>query len=264
MRKSLIGYSLIFVAALSLLTLLFFFQTTVFKEGFKVTLITASASLLMLLPCGFASKAIVDNYEKRQWQVNWLSSMTGGIASFFYAAAVAGVMNTPDSLLVLLVFLSLIIGSILGIFATSIMTLAIGVGLLVAMLTIDIFIFTYTNLLFRLGAGSSLCLGLFIISGSVGYIAVFGIPLWLRRSQRKVTAEQRSQAELQNLEALTLDLLQVARHKKKALTKAEIMVELQISATTADALLQEAEINQLCSVELDQRDGTLRYRFPVE
>ncbi|BFM40933.1 hypothetical protein [Synechocystis sp. LKSZ1] len=259
MRKSLIGYSLIFVATLSLLTLLFGFQTVVFPAGIRVTLLVALAPLVMVLPCGLASRIILANYEKRQWRVNWVSTGAGGAASFFYSAFIAGLINAPDSLSSLLIVLSVSLGAIVGIFAASLGALGLSGGLIIVILGTSLI--QDNPRLLAMTTASSFCVGLLLLSGLMSYVIFFGKP---QAFQKQAFSQRFDAGGLLDLDTLTLALLGLAKQQKKALTKAEIMVELQISATTADTLLKEAEINQLCSVELDQRDGTLRYRFPVE
>jgi hypothetical protein len=59
------------------------------------------------------------------------------------------------------------------------------------------------------------------------------------------------------------DLLELAKNKQKPLSKAEIMSELKLDIKTVDNLLKDAEINQLCHVQLDGDNGTIKYKFDV-
>lgn len=265
MRRRLIGLFFLFSAGFFLIANLINISIVLKSAASSY----ASASLFAMIlttPLSLvSSKIIIDDYNKHSWKINIINTFCGGVLGFIYSCILILLVtqswvNTsnnasfaaeiPALIQFVMVIFGIIAGGILGWFASTMsfisLSITIALGAVLGQLLSD----GVTPIV--LSMTNSFILNLFIISAILGVYTLFG-------KKNKINKNDINKDKSSNL----LDLLDLAKNKQKTLSKAEIMGELKLDVETVDNLLKEAEINQLCSVQLDEETGSIKYKFDV-
>lgn len=266
MRRRIIGWFLLFSAGLFFIANLFNLNAVLANTAPSYMLSALLAPLLTVPFSMVGSKIIIDDYNKHNWNVSLINTLIGGVLGFIYSLILILLVtqswiNTSNNIsfaaeiplfirLIMVVF-GVVIGGLLGWFSSTIGFVSLGLIISLGAVLGKFLSEGVTPIV--LSMVNSFILNLFILSLIIGLSALFG---------KKNKINQIGQSDIANNTNL-LDLLELAKSKQKALSKAEIMSELKLDIKTVDNLLKDAEINQLCSVQLDGENGTMKYNFDV-
>jgi len=161
-------------------------------------------------------------------------------------------LEIPFILQVIMIIFGTIIGSLLGLFASTISFISLGISIFFSGLLSQFFADGVTPIVLSLS--TSFLFNALIICTLLGFSALFG---WgSENNYTNLTKKKDNSSDL-------LNLLELAKSNKKILSKAQIISELKLDIETVDNLLKEAEINQICTVQLDENSGNIRYEFDV-
>ncbi|MGI0482238.1 hypothetical protein ACN4EE_15825 [Geminocystis sp. CENA526] len=268
MRRRLIGLLLLFSAGLFLIANLFNVNAILANTTASSYVFASLITPILTSPFSlFSSKLIIDDYNKHNWNIKLINTLISGILGAIYAFFLISMvtqswMNTGNNITfaleipfifqVFMIIFGIISGSLLGWFASTISFISLGISIVLSGLLSQFFTDGITPIVLSLS--TSFLFNLLIISSVLGFYAFFGKTN--KNNQDNIIERQKNHSDLFNL-------LELAKNKKKILSKAEIISELKLDIKTVDSLLKEAEINQLCTVELDENSGSIRYKFDV-